>query len=392
MINLTAKEKSMKKFCLFNTLLGVLFSAPVIASVDDLDEGPKHECTSWMVFHNLTKNNTNILHKNRDAKPRDIVAFLSPADSPRKWIALGSVNSVNMGMNASGLAGVMNSGEICINPAVDNTKKTTPQLMRAVLESCDTAAQAVEKLKALVDSGDYWHKNNKGSIFFFLDPNEGFICEFTLKNCTVQRVNSDYIVRANIWQNPGMQMNSRNNIKSYLNSSARAYIAFSGLNAALDRHGKITLPDIFDLSRHWKMPEESPEKRSVCFKLTNSSSSLEIDRQYPGVLSCGYFTVGHPRHTIYVPIPVCAEKLHPALSDLTWSKAAWARFDSLGLSEPFPVKWQEFESSSFERFTRAKEEARKLLDSGKRDEAVKLLNMTAYAIWEEAAAILLPRK
>ena len=169
-------------------------------------------------------------------------------------------------------------------------------------------------------------------------------------------------------------------------------IAFSGLNAALDRHGKITLPDIFDLSRHWKMPEESPEKRSVCFKLTNSSSSLEIDRQYPGVLSCGYFTVGHPRHTIYVPIPVCAEKLHPALSDLTWSKAAWARFDSLGLSEPFPVKWQEFESSSFERFTRAKEEARKLLDSGKRDEAVKLLNMTAYAIWEEAAAILLPRK
>lgn len=346
-----------------------------------------HECTSWMVFNDLTDNNTNILHKNRDFKSRDIAVYLSPADTPRKWIAMGSGGGANMGMNISGLAGIMNSGEACINHSTDDSKKTTPQIMRAILSVCDTAAQAVEMLKKFIAEGDYWHRQ-KGSTFFFMDPNEGFVCELTAKDCLVQPYSSGYTVRANIWMNPGMQFYSRNSIDMYLDSAARMFIAYSGLNNALDRHGKITLEDIFDLSRHCKMPEESKEKRSLCFIRTNSTASLEVDRQYPDVLSTAYFTIGHPRNTVYVPVPIGVETILPAMGDESWSAAAFKRFDEAGFDAEIPPEWLKFEQDFMAKYRCAKDEARRLLDNGQRAEAVKLLNDTAYAIWQDAANLL----
>ena len=354
---------------------------------DDNDPVLDHECTSWMVFSDLTKNNTNILHKNRDFRKRDIVVHLSPAGSGRKWVALGSIGGTNMGMNVSGLAGIMNSGEKCINHSTDESKKTTPKIMQEILSNCDTAAQAVEMLKQFIAAGDYYH-GEKGSIFFFMDTCEGYVCELTARDCIVQPYSSGYTVRANIWLNPGMQFYSRNSVDNYLNSAARMHVAFTGLNQALEKHGKITIEDIFDLSRHCKMPEESSEKRSLCFVRTNSTASLEIDKEYPDVLSTGYFTIGHPRHTVYVPVPVCVEKVLPAMSDLTWSAAAFKRFDEMGYDSEVPAEWLEFEKRFMASYSDTKAEARKLLADGKRSEAIDLLNRSAAAIWQEAAALL----
>lgn len=355
-------------------------------------ELPKTEdCTSWIVFSDFTKNNTNILHKNRDAMAKTICAYKSPDGVQRKWIALGSdPASVNAGINISGLAGVMNSGEPCIDPpCADNSKKSTPAMMRAILESCDNAKQAVAKLQELIDAGDYWH-DKKGSIFFFCDTEEGYICETTAKDCSVQCYTRGYAVRANIWQNPNMYERSRNTIDSYLNSSARAYITMSTLNKALDDHGSITLPDIFETSRHHQMPEDCPLKRSVCGQNTNSGASLEIDRQYPGILSTLYVTMGPPRCTVYVPIPICAETLHPAMGidELRFSNAAWKRLDELGYDAPIPGEWSKFETESLATFTKTKEQARELLNNGKQEEAVKLINATAEAIWVDAVKLL----
>ena len=359
----------------------------VLYSIFDHDPELDHECTSWMVFNDLTGSNSNILHKNRDSKVKDVGVVLSPEDSARKWIALGSNGNPNMGINISGLAGVMNSGEPYIGFPTDKSKKTTPELLKVILESCDTAAQAVDKLRELISAGDYWHKNC-GSIFFFMDRNEGYICEFTLHDFTVVPYHNGYAVRANIWQNPQMQRFSRNSVQKYLNSSTRAFMAYSGLNGMLDNEGKITLPGIFELSRRCDTPEGAPQKRAVCFVRTNSTASLEIDRQYPDVLSSGYFTVGHPRNTIYIPVPVCAEKLLPGMDDYRWSDAAWKRFDEFGYNAPIPDAWQEFERSSMEKYCSTREEARRLLEQGKRCEAVTLLNSCAEEIWRDTAALL----
>ena len=77
------------------------------------------------------------------------------------------------------------------------------------------------------------------------------------------------------------------------------------------------------------------------------------------------------------------------MSDLKWSAAAWQRFNKLGLAAPIPEKWLNFEKESVARYAEAKEKARKLLDLGKKNEAVKLLNTTAENIWKKAADILL---
>ena len=80
---------------------------------------------------------------------------MSPAGAKRKWVAIGTIGLTNSGVNSSGLAGVMNSGEKTPDAPNAKNKKSTPALLMTILDSCDTAAQAVKKLEELVNSGDY---------------------------------------------------------------------------------------------------------------------------------------------------------------------------------------------------------------------------------------------
>ena len=374
----------MKKILFLAIILSFVFTMPQSMA----DNGPEHECTSWIIFSDLTKNNTNILHKNRDAVARDIMIHLSPETSPRKWISQGnSTHRFAMAMNASGLAAIMNSGEKCINFCYDPAKKSTTVIVQQIMESCDTAAQAVAELQKIVRNGEYSHGGQSGSTFLFCDTREGYVCEMTAKDISTVRYDKGYTVRANIWLNPNMQQLARSELKKYLNSANRMYMASTLLNKALDENKQITLTDIFALSRHHQMPADAADKRSVCFKYTNSTSSFEIDRQYPDVLSTAHCTIGHPLHTVYVPIPVCVEKVHPTMVNGDWSKAAWARFDKVGLKD-IPAEWSKFEKDQTAKYVAAKNAARKLLDQGKRREAVKLINDTAAEIWDKAAGLL----
>lgn len=370
----------MKKSLFYAGISAVIFAAAPFAA---------RACTSWMVFSDLTKNNTNILHKNRDSKSTNVAAFVSKPDAKRKWVALNNTDAgVNAGVNTSGLAGVMNSGERCIDPPnVRKGGKDTTVIMRVILESCDTAKQAVAKLEEIIKSGDY-HHGESGSTFFFCDINEGYVCELTYKHVSSQRFDRGYTVRANIWQNPNMYELSRSTLLGHLHSSARAYMALSMLNQAIDTNKKVTVADSFAISRHHQMPENSPMKRSLCGKTTNSGVTIEIDREYPEVLSVLFATIGPPRNTLYIPIPVCAEKLHPAMGDHRWSNAAWKHFEKNSFSAPIPEAWSKFETDAVAKFAAAKAEARKLLKSGKRAEAIALINATAETIWKNAAALL----
>ena len=382
----------MKKLCRLSILLaltvsGLTAAAAAAAVEDELD----HECTSWIIFSDLTKNNTNILHKNRDAAPRNVRVMQSAAGSPRRWIGLGNNISPCMGMNSSGLAAIMNSGEICADPPEAPGKKSTPALLKAILESCDTAAEAVKKLQEFHRQGDYSH-GKKGSIFFFTDPKEGYICEMTAKFCSVQRYDSSYTFRANIWHNPGMAQFSRNGVKRFLDSCGRESVVLDIFNSALDKNGKLTLTDILKLSRQAKQLEGSPLERSVCFKNTNSASSLVIHREFPRTLSTLWVLIGHPRHTIYIPIPICAEKLLPSMLTPEWSAASWKRFKELGLHAEIPEEWTALENQSIAEYEKAVFEAEKLLRDGKKAEAIKLLNQTAAGIWEKACPLAVSSK
>ena len=376
----------MNKTIALLTAMFLLAAANLPAEKREIDE-LDHECTSWMILSDLTGNGTHILHKNRDATSRNIVVMKNAPDAPRRWIGLGNDGFLCMGINAAGLAAVMNSGEPCIDPPNVKGKKRTPEILKAILESCDNAEQAVETLRGFLRAGDYSHGQD-GSIFFFLDREEGVICETTAKFCSVQHYRDGYAFRANIWRNPGMeQQRARKLPARFQDSCGRESVVKAMLDAALDRKKKIELPDILALARQNKKPDGSPMKRSVCFAKTNSAATLVLNREFPAVLSTAYVLVGHPRHTICLTVPVCVKNLDCGLGEPVWAAASWNRFDALGLGAPIPENWTAFERKSLAEYEQASAEALSLLRKGDQAQAVQKLNETAAKIWREAYSL-----
>ena len=359
-------------------------------------EAYDHECTSWLIFSDLTGNGTHILHKNRDAKPRNLMPLFSRPDSPRKWIGLGDGEvggtaagtvCVCMGMNSSGLAAVVNSGEKTVEPSDPQGTMGTPAIIQYCLAECDTAAQAVEKVREVLRSRRYSH-GERGSIFFFMDTREAYIAELTAERCSALRYDHGYALRAKIRHNPDMAYAADDTDVHWLDSANREFAVIQNLNRVRRARGRITPADCLELSRLTAAPEGSPVARSICSRTTNSASTLVIDLKAPEVLSTGWFLIGPPRHTISLPFPICAENPLHSMTNLQWSKAAWKRFDAQGFDAELPPAWRDFESASLRQYETARAEAAKLLEAGRRGEAVTLLNDTAAAIWNSAEKLL----
>lgn len=340
-----------------------------------------HECTSWMVFSDLTVNDANILHKNRDSEVRSIGVLTNRASGSRKWIGLGIISEqlAAMGMNERGLAAVVNSGEPCI----DNNPKnewTTPKILMHLLDNYDRAADAVSCLRDMLKDGKYSH-GDRGSIFLFMDIHEGYIVECSAHFCSPARFDHGYCYRANIWHNPDMSRYSVNTPAGHLSSCIREMQVYSMFNRALSVHdGTITCPDLWELSRNTSMPN-SENKTGVCNARTNSTSTLEIDREYPDTLSTMFATLGPPRHTAYLPIPICVTDMPDAMRTLpVRSDAAFARFEKQGLDSP-TEPWVGLERTMLLAYRQAQAEARAKMRQGRRDDAVVILNAAARNAW-----------
>ena len=192
------------------------------------DNSLDHECTSWMLFPELT-GGPMILHKNRDSGKKDIRLIKSDDDAKIKWLGLGDENPC-MGFNEKGVACVMNSGETTpeFAPATEG-RLTTPEILVQILGNTKNAKEALKMLTGFIENGQYTHKE-RGSIFFIMDTKGGYIAELTAKRVMPVVVTGNMTIRANIWHNPGMAQFSRSGIKSTMNSQSREFQAAKGLN------------------------------------------------------------------------------------------------------------------------------------------------------------------
>ena len=363
---------------------------------EEAKQGPGHECTSWLAFSDLTKNNTNLLHKNRDAKARDIMVVISPATSKYKWVGLGGAEPGKtdgwpcMGVNEAGFASVMNSGEKCTDNSGDKPGKTTPVILKEILSNCGNIDEALERLKLIAKNDEYSHKD-AGSIFFFMDKEAAYIVEMTAHFITSQRFDRGYAFRANIWHNPGMAAYACSTIKSFLGSTNREYEVRTAMNNTLKDKGQFAVEDSIGMARMYKM-DDTPIDRRVCSKYTNSACTLEIDREYPAQLSTAYVTLGPPRNTIYVPVPICATSVHPKMLSYEWTQASWKRFDEKGEKggeADIPQEWLDYENKSMAEYRKAKDRARVLLKENKVKEAEALMQDAVMKIWDGAAKLLM---
>ena len=335
------------------------------------DNSLDHECTSWMLFPELT-GGPMILHKNRDSGKKDIRLIKSDGDAKIKWLGLGDENPC-MGFNEKGVACVMNSGETTpeFAPATEG-RLTTPEILVQILGNTKNAKEALKMLTAFIENGQYTHKE-RGSIFFIMDTKGGYIAELTAKRVMPVVVTGNMTIRANIWHNPGMAQFSRSGIKSTMNSQSREFQAAKGLNEALEKHGVIELEDIWRTSRMRGTMESVMTEHGLCNKTTNSAATIAIDKDYPNMLSTMYVAIGPVGHTMYIPAPICLKEIPQDIADRSWSKAAFARREEHGLAFDSDV-WLPHEKAVMAIYRPALAKAKEAMRNRRRREAQDILN------------------
>ena len=116
--------------------------------------------------------------------------------------------------------------------------------------------------------------------------------------------------------------------------------------------------------------------------MTRSGCTVVIDREYPGVLTTLYAAFGHPRYTVYVPVPFVLDGIPVELTDDSFSNGVYARSDKK--TELLPQdKLAEFERELNKRQEEAVEQARAVLKKGgSKAEAAKILNEAFRQNWE----------
>ncbi len=336
------------------------------------DNSLDHECTSWMLFPELT-GGPMILHKNRDSGKKDIRLIKSDGDAKIKWLGLGDENPC-MGFNEKGVACVMNSGETTPEFApAEEGRLTTPEILVQILGNTKNAKEALKMLTGFIENGQYTHKE-RGSIFFIMDTKGGYIAELTAKRVMPVIVTGNMTIRANIWHNPGMAQFSRSGIKSTMNSQSREFQATKGLNEGLEKNGIITLEDIWRTSRMRGTMESVMTEHGLCNKTTNSAATIAIDRDYPNILSTMYVAIGPVGHTMYIPVPICLKEIPQDIADRSWSKAAFARREEHGLAFDSDV-WLPHEKAVMAIYRPALEKAKEALQNRHRKDAQDILNI-----------------
>ena len=374
----------MKKKMLFTLLLG----AALIPALPAAETEDNHECTSWVVMSDLTGGKTVLIHKNRDSKtPWKTNLFRVSEPGKHAWIGISNgpqkYPSSNSGVNDCGVAIVMNNGDK--NDAKSTPAKegglSTPGMAKEALENCATAEEAVKFLHELVKAKKYSH-NDYGSIWIVTDPNRAFIIENSAAHFAAHEFNSGFGVRANGWHFPEMTLYSKYQPKTLVNYVRREFSVRQSLFADGTKYNEPVTVEKMNLASRVNTIPDDPKCPPVCGRMTRSGCTIAIDREYPGVLTTLYAAFGHPRYTVYLPIPFLPDTIPAELTDDSFSKAILDRSEAK--RELLPQdKLIEFERGLNQRQAEAVEKARAVLKKGgKPDEARKIL-MEAFRLnWE----------
>lgn len=345
-----------------------------------------HECTSWVVMPELTGGKKMLLHKNRDSNKQAKVCLRCGTGKDKiEWIALADYKAgTNMALNNYGLAIVMNSGDPSDGISTNKTGSTTPSLSQQMISNCSSAAEAVKLLEQNLKDKNYNH-GKRGSIWVITDSKTAYVVEHDAVRFAAHPVTRGFAIRANGWQFPEMVIYSRNSTKGLVNYLRRE----TAVRQSLFKNGTgykepVTVERMNEASRVNKIPED-PECYPPCGKSTIAAATIEIDCEYPGLLSTLYGSFGPPRHTAYLPVPLMVdEKQVPAeLATPAFSDAVYARQKNQKELLP-PDKLAELELDMNKHHAAAVEEARKKLKSGgTRADVQKILTAAFLRNWEK---------
>ena len=340
--------------------------------------------TDWIILPRAAESKRMLLHALRDnTKP---VSTDLRLDKSGKYhsLCIGSNKSkfAYAGINYCGVAAVVIGGDPQRDkyPKPDKRNYSWSNTVNLILRKSKTAEQGVGMLR------DGFRKSLIASsfIFFIVDANRAFVVECSPKHFASFEVTASFCVYTNCWRLPNMDDASRRSAKSRSWQSQREWTVRQALQTARQSGGTVSAAETFAASRlgpaevNIPATEKARDKMKInntpSFKYSADAVLFEIDREFPGVLSCAYVAFGPQRHTVYLPVPIgAADKLPAEITPGPWKTAALARNKSAKPETPVNPQLIAFENRMLAEFARKREEARRLLRDHKTADAKKLL-------------------
>lgn len=354
-----------------------------LLAAQNWQEPEQHECTSWIVMPDLTKDKNLLIHKNRDAEATKHAPTWVKRPGKIGW--LGSCSPLSpfplMGVNEKGLVAMMNNADAY--DGWNSSGLSTPMITRIILENCGTCQEAAGLLDKILAEKAYYH-GKTGSIFFFAEPKLAGVYEFSANRSAYFPFTFGYAIRANTWQLPGMVALSKKTATQVAGDDFREYQVRDALMAAVKRGG-IEVEDCFAASR-LRGGDLTKQLFPVCWANSTAFASFEIDREFPE-LHTMYLASGPSRNTIVIPIPIGAAALPAKMFSGEWTALAQDFKAKAGMDHDKLPEIEKVEKELCANYRSVKEEARMLLRQGKKQEAITLLQNTLgkhFALAEKA--------
>lgn len=333
---------------------------------------------SWVIKPAASTSGRMQLFASRADKPLPRTIIVDTPKNAKQYrnIRFGNrdKNIAFAGINVHGLAVAFTGAGPSLDPISNKPKKGQPAFTgnyaaEQILRNCKTAKQAVGLLRKA--NGRFY-----GTLIFLIaDANQVCIFECSSRHMASYEMGLNYTVYSNVWKLPGMEDASARNPEKLASYAQREWIAKTGIHNARKGDRKVSITEAIAVSRLSVADAKRKDVTSApSVKNSIDAYIFEIDKKYPGILSCVYAAMGPQRHTVYLPIPLGAMDALP--KELV--NGAWATFgdEAARKSTPeAPVSEEiiELERGLHQEFNDIRYKAAQLLDENKTDEAKAVL-------------------
>jgi len=358
----------------------LLFAAAVAAGVVSAEA-----CTSWIIHPSVTKSGRMIVQKCRDSRVGPLSAEILTAPNGWRWMRIGTGGGwATFAMNEKGVVATMNDGNNLTvkHPGKGRLAIGTGHMLRQVMRQCDNAYQGAMLIRE--------HCRNtmrvgRGGTFFVADAERAFMVDVAPGYGEVKELTGGMIIISNCLHLPGIEEISRQSVGTLRSDRSRE----ANVRAALQKfreNGKYTVKGSIRTSR--LKCGRTPQEKHPFRKNSLGGVCFEIDKEFPAYLSTAYIALGPQQHTFYLPTPMAVRQLPEPIRNGKWADIAYAFRKKAGDDHAEVKALFEFEERIFPEYEAVREEARKLLKSGKKAEAVDLLNKCYERQFKEAEKLL----
>ena len=339
-------------------------------------------CTSWVITPGSSASGRMMLQKCRDSRRSVLEAEMMTPKRGFRVMRIGTRGITMFGLNEKGVAYTSNNGDTLIK----RKGAAKPEDFKAgkMLSGSANAEQLAAR------AAKFYRENrgrNPGGIYYIADPAQAFMMDVGDGYVECRKFTSGVSVIANSMHLPGNEEFSTQALRRIRVQRAREANTRAAL-AARRVGGKYTLRGTLDTSRlsadtsvmEKILPFRTGSVGGVCF---------ELDPEFPEMLSCAYIALGPQRHTVYLPTPMALAQFPDKIRNGEWGERAFRLQGVFGFGDYKELDdITRLEDGFIAEFDAAREEARKLLRGGRRDEAAKLLNACYMRHYQAADKLL----